>query len=116
MVFGGGQHRHRHCELLVVVSLARGSQSCSQPLATAAPIAPRELLLLLPGSARGTGHMSPLASLPLTSYLAQAPPPAPLLPVLTLSYSSSSPVTFCSTDIFCPRQARLPELSMCCLF
>ena len=115
MVFGGGQHRHRHCELLVVVSLARGSQSCSQPLATAAPIAPRELLLLLPGSARGTGHMSPLASLPLTSYLIQAPP-APLLPVLTLSYSSSSPVTFCSTDIFCPRQARLPELSMCCLF
>ena len=73
MVFGGGQHRH--CELLVVVSLARGSQSCSQPLATAAPIAPRELLLLLPGSARGIGHMSPLASLPLTSYLAQAPLP-----------------------------------------
>ena len=75
MVFEGGQHRH--CELLVVVSLARGSQSCSQLLATAAPIAPREVLLLLPGSARGTGHMSPLASLPLTSYLAQAPPPTP---------------------------------------
>ena len=74
MVFEGGQHRH--CELLVVVSLARGSQSCSQLLVTAAPIAPRELLLLLPGSARGTGHMSPLASLPLTSYLALADFPA----------------------------------------
>ena len=84
-------------EVVGVVSLLPRAPFAPTPLLPLLPI-----LLLLPASAPGGSHMSPLASLPLPHLAQPIPPSCPFLPALTLSCCRSSEVTFLTR--FCPRR------------